>query len=201
MTAFVSAFSTAFRPSFAGSAVASPSVCSRPAAVSMTMSEAVPFLEKPSKLDGTRVGDIGFDPLYLSDYINLDYAAASEIKHGRICMLASLGMLVQEFVHLPSAAFSEANPLKAIYAVPVEGWVQIITVICILELASFKDTYTVGADLGFNPLNFGSPETMDALRLKEIKNGRLAMLATMGFIMQTFITGKPVIAQLGSLGS
>lgn len=167
----------------------------------MAQSESIPFLEKPSKLDGSMAGDVGFDPLYLSDYINLEYAAAAEVKHGRICMLASLGMLVQELVHLPAASFGEANPLKAIYTTPVEGWVQIITFICIVELASFKATYDTGADLGFDPMGMGKPGKLDELKLKEVKNGRLAMLATMGFIMQTIVTGKPILAQLGSLGS
>lgn len=167
----------------------------------MAASEAIPFLEKPSKLDGSRVGDVGFDPLYLSDYINLDYAAAAELKNGRVAMLACAGMLVQEFVHLPNAMFSESNPLKAIYAVPIEGWVQIITVICIIELASFKRTYEKGGDLGFDPLGMGKGGNYRELQLKELKNGRLAMLASMGFIMQTIVTGKPIIAQLASLGN
>lgn len=195
MVAFISAFSTAFRPAFAGSTVAAPRVCSRPA-VRMAMSEAVPFLERPSKLDGSRPGDYGFDPLYLSDYINLDYAAASELKHGRICMLAALGMVVQEFVHLPNVLYSEPNPLKAIYSVPVIGWIQIITVICLIELVTFKKTYTSGADLGFDPLNMGTSDKIKQYKVNEVKNGRLAMIAVIGFIVQILVTGKPVIAQL-----
>lgn len=200
MFAFVNSFVPTLRSGFTGAAVTAPRATS-PATVSMVASKAVPFLEAPPKLDGTMVGDMGFDPLYLSNYIDLDNAAASEIKHGRICMLATLGMLVQEFVHLPDPAFSEPNPLKAIYAVPVEGWVQIITVICLVELASFKTTYETGADLGFDPLGMGKPDKLEELKLKELKNGRLAMLACMGFIMQTIVTGKPIIAQLSSLGS
>lgn len=146
------------------------------------------------------VGDVGFDPLYLSDYVNLDWARAGELKNGRVAMLATLGMLVQELFHLPNSMFSESNPLKAIYVVPVEGWVQIITVICIVELATFKQTYETGADLGFDPLGMGSKDT-EALQLKELKNGRLAMIAVLGFIMQTMVTGKPILAQLASLGN
>lgn len=198
MTAFVGPFA-AFRPSFTGSAVATPRTSVRPT-VTMVASKAIPFLDAPSKLDGSLVGDMGFDPLYLSDYINLDYAAAAEVKNGRVAMLATLGMLVQEFVHIPGSMFSESNPIKAIYAVPVEGWVQILLAITIIELASFKKTYETGADLGFDPLGMGGKSNMDELKLKELKNGRLAMFASMGFIMQTMITGKPIIAQLTSLG-
>ena len=58
-------------------------------------------------------------------------------------MLAVLGMLVQELIQLPGgAAFSETNPLKAIYSVPVEGWIQILTFISIVELVTFKQTFS-----------------------------------------------------------
>lgn len=200
MAAFVGSLSLRVQTPFAGTTIKS-STCSRPSVNTprMAMSEAIPFLEKPSKLDGSMPGDIGFDPLYLSDHINLEYAAASEIKHGRICMLATLGVLVQEFVHLPGEVFQESNPFKAIYAVPIEGWVQIITVICLIELATFKTTYESGADFGFDPLNLGKPDALYELKVKEVKNGRLAMIGFFGFVLQIFATGKPIVAQLTSL--
>lgn len=196
MAAFVTS-SFAFRPAFAGAAVSTCVASSaRTAGVRMSMSESVPFLEKPANLDGSRVGDIGFDPLYLSDYINLDHAATAEIKHGRICMLATLGFIFPELFHLPGPFFSETNPFKAIYTVPIEGWVQIITVICLVELATFSATYTSGADLGFDPLNFGKPGKLEEYKLKELKNGRLAMVSFLGFVFQIFATGKPILASL-----
>lgn len=200
MYAFVGTLS--FRPSFAGSAVSTSttttSVCRAAASVRMGMSESVPFLEKPSKLDGSMVGDVGFDPLYFSDYIDLDYSRAAELKHGRICMLATLGFIVQELVHLPGPMFQEANPFKAIYTVPIEGWAQILVVISLVELATFKSTYESGADLGFDPMGMGKPSDMPALQLKELKNGRLAMMAFLGFVFQVFATGKPILAGLSS---
>lgn len=182
---------------FSGAALKAPTSPVR-STVSMVASKAVPFLDAPPKLDGSRVGDAGFDPLYLSEYINLDYAAAGELKNGRVAMLATLGMLVQEFVHLPNQMFAEPNPLKAIYAVPVEGWIQILIAITIVELATFKATFEKGGDLGFDPLGMGKGD-VEALKLKELKNGRLAMIASIGFIVQTLVTGKPIIAQLTSL--
>ena len=74
-------------------------------------SKAVPFLDAPKSLDGTLSGDVGFDPLGLSD-IDFDFSylivptkwaedrpglptvkwmAESEIKHGRFAMLAVVG--------------------------------------------------------------------------------------------------------------
>ena len=43
----------------------------------------------------------------------------------------------------------------------------------------------------FNPFGFGrTKESMDDLKLKEIKNGRLAMMASFGFGAQAVLTGK-----------
>eukprot|EP00183_Erythrolobus_madagascarensis_P007051 CAMPEP_0185843666 /NCGR_PEP_ID=MMETSP1354-20130828/89_1 /TAXON_ID=708628 /ORGANISM="Erythrolobus madagascarensis, Strain CCMP3276" /LENGTH=171 /DNA_ID=CAMNT_0028543197 /DNA_START=312 /DNA_END=827 /DNA_ORIENTATION=- len=170
----------------------------------MAKSKAIPFLEAPSKLDGSMVGDAGFDPLLLSDVLNLKYLRASELKHGRICMLATLGWVVQEIVHLPGDVFSEKHALAAIYKVPFAGWVQIIAAISICELVTFKATYDDDAkpgDFGFDPLNMGKPEVMEKFELNEIKNGRLAMMGFMGFLVQQMVTGQGVIEQFSNFKS
>merc|ERR1719469_819969 len=60
-------------------------------------SKSIPFLVRPDKLDGSMPGDMGFDPMRLSDIqTDLRYAQWAEVKHGRICMLALVGMLVQQ---------------------------------------------------------------------------------------------------------
>lgn len=52
------------------------------------MSQALPFMERPAALDGSLVGDVGFDPLGFAkskdDLINYREA---EIKHARLAML------------------------------------------------------------------------------------------------------------------
>ena len=46
-------------------------------------------------------------------------------------------------------------------------------------------------DFGFNPLNFGkTPATAKDLALKEIRNGRLAMWAAAGILLQGATTGS-----------
>lgn len=54
-------------------------------------SAAVPFLPKPAALTGTLPGDVGFDPLGLSNNFDLKWMREAELKHGRLAMLATVG--------------------------------------------------------------------------------------------------------------
>ena len=47
-------------------------------------SASVPFLPKPAKLDGSLVGDVGFDPLGISSLGDMKFLREAEIKHGRV---------------------------------------------------------------------------------------------------------------------
>ena len=69
-------------------------------------SASVPFLSQPANLKGDMAGDVGFDPIGMSYYVDLKWLREAELKHGRICMLATTGILVQEVVHLPGQQFS-----------------------------------------------------------------------------------------------
>uniref|UniRef100_A0A7S0QK90 Uncharacterized protein n=1 Tax=Cryptomonas curvata TaxID=233186 RepID=A0A7S0QK90_9CRYP len=172
-------------------------------------SKAVPFLSRPEKLDGTLAGDVGFDPLGLSNYWDIKWMRESELKHGRICMLATAGILVQEFVHLPGAAFSKKVALEAWSSAPRGGMIQILVAIGLIELVSnrfamtatdmFADPNRKPGNLGFDPLNLSADES--ALRryeLAELKHSRLAMIAIGGFVHQAIITKTPVLEQLAN---
>merc|ERR1719183_2731268 len=96
-------------PLFASSAYMAPSGAApqqvRAGSVSMDISKpskAMPFLTAPAAMSSGLVGaEAGFDPLYFSDFLDIKWLREAELKHGRICMLASTGILVQEFASLP----------------------------------------------------------------------------------------------------
>lgn len=50
----------------------------------------------------------------------------------------------------------------------------------------------------FDPFNYGSSAAFETNKVKEIKNGRLAMLAMAGFFTQAFVTGEGPVANLAA---
>jgi len=152
------------------------------------------------------VGDVGFDPLGFTGKYDIKWLREAELKHGRVAMLASLGCIVQEFIHLPFEATSNPVASEAFFQAPSGGLWQIFTVIGIIEHFShgFKMSgstmFSTGrkpGNLGFDPLNLGKNPTARArYELAELKNGRLAMLAIGGIVHGSFITGKGPIGTL-----
>merc|ERR1719460_572498 len=118
----------------------------RAGSVSMAISKpskAMPFLTAPAAQSSGLVGaEAGFDPLYLSDFLDIKWLREAELKHGRICMLASTGYLVQEMYGLPSYPGYNPNPVEAFSSVPAEGLLQIVVFMGWLEIIGNKGKYT-----------------------------------------------------------
>lgn len=162
------------------------------------MSKSIPFLVRPEKLDGSMPGDMGFDPMRLSDIqTDLKYARWSELKHGRICMLALVGMLVQQAgIHFPGEAYTNKDIFGAVSQV---GWgvnVQIFLFMSLLELTTFNMHYGEGepGDLG---LDGGQLKNMSADQIayrkeSEIVHCRLAMIAFTGAMVHTLLFGSAI---------
>ncbi|KAL7566717.1 hypothetical protein ACA910_017773 [Epithemia clementina (nom. ined.)] len=161
-------------------------------------SKSIPFLVRPDKLDGSMAGDVGFDPMRLSDIqTDLKYARWSELKHGRICMLAVVGILVQQAgLHFPGEAYTNPD----IFGAPATvGWavnVQIFLGMAIVELSTFNMHYGEGepGDLGLTGglLKNLSAKDIQYRKESEIVHCRLAMIAFVGLTVQTLLYG-PVL--------
>ena len=66
----------------------------------------------------------------------------------------------------------------------------------VLQLMNDPDAAPPG-DYKFDPLSMGKGSALAEMQLKEIKNGRLAMMAITGFAVQECLWGSPVVEQTG----
>lgn len=168
--------------------------------LSAEMSKALPFLTKPKNTDGW-IGDAGFDPLGLSDYFDIKWMRESELKHGRACMLASLGFVAQQYVTLPGMTHCD-NANDAPAAAGISAMLQIVVGLGALEWWTYKGNITmenmfsdpsrVPGNLGFDPLGMAKGGASEDMQLKELTNGRLAMLAIGGMIHHNIVVDGPL---------
>lgn len=164
------------------------------------MSKSMPFLLAP-KYPAGYVGDKGFDPLGLAEYMDIKWMRESELKHGRAAMLATVGFVVQQFVTLPGMTHVDDSNL-APAAAGISPMLQIVFGMGIVEWYTndgkitmedmFEDPKRVPGQLGFDPLGFAKNGMSEDMQLKEIENGRLAMLAIGGMIHHNLVTGGPL---------
>lgn len=153
-----------------------------------------------------------FDPLKLSegkDDETLAWYRAAELKHGRVAMVATLGVIIQGLNTgiIPGFPVTETNPFTAIKEVYYQNpgaLIQIGLAISAVEVlcASIEaqGIYSRPGDFGWDPANIRpkDEDKLDELQTKELKNGRLAMLGIAGMAYQSYLTGQGTIEQLAS---
>jgi len=158
---------------------------------------------KPEEMAGVTAPLGFFDPLGFSKGDNLAVYRVAELKHGRICMLATLGMIVGENFHpffdawgdgkFASAAASHFSPTAM-----NNFWPAFWVLTGVIEWPSLFNTDSLtlesAGDLGFDPLGAKptDPQELKALQTKELNNGRLAMLAAAGVMAQELVTGQSI---------
>jgi len=145
---------------------------------------------------------LGFwDPAGFSENGNVAAYRRAELKHGRVCMQASLGILVAENYHPIFDNWNEGPFVSAVNTHFTETaaknfWPAFWIMAAGHELATSLVDYEGKelADYGFDPLNIKpeDPEELKVLENKELNNGRLAMVGAAGMIAQELVTGKSI---------
>merc|ERR1719456_1999058 len=138
-----------------------------------------------------------FDPLgftQVGDEKGFRKLRASEIKHGRVAMMASIGLLGQHFIKFPGFEKAPAGFKVLGTGEGVLGMVPIFVISGVLELAWRQNEDR-------EPGNFGDPFGVqmytEEMRNKEINNGRFAMICVLGIFAAEVATGKDAIQQFG----
>lgn len=157
----------------------------------------LPGATAPKHLDGSMPGDFGFDPLGLgTDPERLKWFAEAEKTNGRWAMAAVAGILFTELLGKPK--WFEAGAEE--YWMPNNALLAIEFVIMgFLELKRYQGWKETGVSgfinaFPFDPAGMNSP----AMAVKEVKNGRLAMVAFVGFAVAALVTREGPIAALSS---
>ncbi|KAL9970054.1 hypothetical protein ACROYT_G022368 [Oculina patagonica] len=125
----------------------------------------------------------------------------TELKHGRISMLATMGYITPEITGKfpgylsPSAGLKFAdvpNGLAAISKVPAAGWGQILAYMAFCEVSQDQSAGTPAAagDFGWKLITSTDPEVKKTKLNAELANGRLAMMAIIGMFFQDGLTGS-----------
>ena len=149
-----------------------------------------------------------------ADKANLMYMREAEIKHSRLAMLAVVGWPLAELFDKPLADAAGLPSLLTktgespsllnggLDKIDVAYWVAIIAAAGIIELENMKmkeekgKNYIAG-DCNFDPLNMlpADKDGQMAMMTKEIKHGRIAMMAILGFAIQEAVYGVPVVQE------
>jgi len=161
-----------------------------------------------------------FDPLALSKGLSdrqVKRYREAELKHGRVAMLAATGLLVQEVFHPLFGGNFFGSPIyyfQEIQNIPnfVFAFVSVIAGIEFYGIQRLGwrgwalDDDVIPGDLGFDPMGLNpdlkTPQfksTYNSMspafkrrRTQELNNGRLAMIAVVGIVVQELVTHKGV---------
>uniref|UniRef100_A0A6V1SPG2 Plastid light harvesting protein n=1 Tax=Heterosigma akashiwo TaxID=2829 RepID=A0A6V1SPG2_HETAK len=164
---------------------------------------------------GVETGNKPWDPLNLSKLSDVsqnnphvNWLRESELKHGRVAMLASVGVFATSIgARIPGYPV-ETKDWTAAYGEMIEknplAFVQILLFIGIIEGVTYPGELWFGEGrapgaLGYDPLGFAKKDkTPEVTQLKELKNGRAAMIAMAAYASHELIPGSvPLYDALG----
>ncbi|KAK0577073.1 hypothetical protein LWI29_027514 [Acer saccharum] len=177
----------------------------------------LPGLDPPPYLDGKLAGDFGFDPLGLGeDPDSLKWYVQAELVHARFAMAGIAGILFTDLLRVTGTnklpVWYEAGAVKFDFASTTTLFIIQLLLMGFAETKRYMDFIAPGSQAkdgsffgleaaleGLEPGYPGGPllnplglakdiKNAHEWKLKEIKNGRLAMVAMLGIFVQASVT-------------
>merc|ERR1719414_2702082 len=142
----------------------------------------------------------GFDPMGFSLAIDIRWRREAELKHARVAMLATVGWIATDLgMRVPGTPFQGVSTIQAHDAMVKFGsMTQMLCWIGYAELFGYLaiikmmegETDRVPGDFGLRWLYPKDEQGQYDMQMKELRNGRLAMLAFSGIVTAAVLTGK-----------
>ena len=140
----------------------------------------------------------GFDPLGLSGMFSLDYMREAELKHGRICQLATAGYVAVDLgwtvpfapkvssLAAHDATVKSGNMLLLLFIIAIP---EALSYNAISEMMSGQSDRKPGDyDIPYKLCKPGDTKTMEKYQLAEITHCRAAMLGFSGMVTASALT-------------
>mmetsp|Transcript_24690 Transcript_24690/g.69307 ORF Transcript_24690/g.69307 Transcript_24690/m.69307 type:complete len:197 (+) Transcript_24690:139-729(+) len=158
-----------------------------------------------AELDGLRgpgpeTGGKVFDPLELAQWAPVDHLRKAELANGRSAMLATVGWVFPKQFGTFDGPVDTTDPIDAFFKADPQWWAQFIVFCAVIEGIKYRGemegkSFTgeidkeAALDWTGNWKKMNDKEKED-MAMKELKNGRLAMLGIASFASSYFIPGS-----------
>lgn len=140
-----------------------------------------------------------FDPVGLAQWAPADFLRKAELSNGRSAMLANVGWFFPKVVGtFSSDDVTTTDPIEAIFQADPQWWAQFLLFCGTIEAIKYRGELEGKSYTGEGPavIDYSKMwDTLDAkakeeMRMKEIKNGRLAMIGFASYVAAYFIPGS-----------
>jgi hypothetical protein len=129
----------------------------------------------------------------------LDHLRKAELANGRSAMLATVGWYFPKIWTFPDGPVTTTDPIKAFLQADNQWWAQFIVFCAVIEGIKLRGEMEGKSFIGEVDKEAALDWTgrwskmddaqKDDMALRELKNGRLAMMGWAGFIANYFIPG------------
>jgi hypothetical protein len=135
----------------------------------------------------------------LNEILPADFARKAELSNGRSAMLANVGWFWPKLVGtFDSDDVTTTDPIDAIMQADAQWWAQFILFCGVIEGIKYRGEINGKSYTGEGPACIDwaqqwdklDAEAKEQMRMKELKNGRLAMIGFASYVAAHFIPGS-----------